>query len=336
MHITPDDARLSWPGAVSLQRTDEWVMPWRAPYEEIELFPPLDLQGRLAAAAGVRLAFRSDTRTLRGSVAADAEMLKLDLCCDGEFIGSRLMAGKDGFRFDGLPIGEKTIELWLPQLGMFRLCGLELDDGASLSAWEDARPRWIAYGSSITHCVEAESPTQTWPAIVARRAGLNLMCLGVGGHCHLDPMIARVIRGLPADFISLCVGINVYGACSLSPRTYCPAVIGFIKIVREGHPNAPIAVTSPIVSPSRETTRNAVGLTLQAIRDETDDAVARLQAAGDDNIHYVNGLDIMGAESVHLLPDGLHPNAEGYKRMGKQFLERVARPLFKQRADSGD
>ena len=53
-----------------------------------------------------------------------------------------------------------------------------------------------------------------------------------------------------------------------------------------------------------------------------------LRAHGDTNIHYVDGLEIFGPQDVHLLPDNLHPNAEGYALMGKRFLEKVARVYF--------
>lgn len=205
---------------------------------------------------------------------------------------------------------------------------LELSDGAAVVPVEDRRPRWVTYGSSITQARTAESPTQTWPAIVARERGLNLTCLGYGGQCHLEPMIARMMRDLPADFLSMCVGINVYGQGSLSPRTFRPAIIGFVQVLRERHPETPLAVMSPICSPPREATPNAVGFTLSAMREEVAAAVEALRASGDHNITYVNGLDIFGPDLAHLLPDQLHPNAEGYKIMGRNFLVKVVAQVF--------
>ena len=48
----------------------------------------------------------------------------------------------------------------------------------------------------------------------------------------------------------------------------------------------------------------------------------------DTNIHYVDGLEIFGAESLHLLPDDLHPDAEGYQLMGGTFTRKVAEQYF--------
>jgi hypothetical protein len=237
------------------------------------------------------------------------------------------LAGQDGFCFDNLPDGSKRIELGLPQFGVFRLRGLELSANATVAPVEDARPRWITYGSSITQCRAAESPTQTWPAIVARALDFNLTCLGFGGECHIDSMIARMIRDLPADVISLCLGINVFGGASLSPRSFRPAIIGFVQTLREGHPDIPLIVMSPIYSPQREVTPNVVGFDLPLMRQEIETAVRTLQQYGDSNIHYIDGLSNLGADHAHLLPDDLHPNVEGYKLMGKNISKVFAKIL---------
>ena len=118
------------------------------------------------------------------------------------------------------------------------------------------------------------------------------------------------------------------GGASLSERTFRPAIIGFVIILREKHPDIPIVVRSPIVSPPREDTPNAVGLTLKMMRHEVQAAVETLQAHGDGHLHHVDGLRVLGAEHIHLLPDGLHPNAEGYKVMGRntaKVMDRIAK-----------
>ena len=117
------------------------------------------------------------------------------------------------------------------------------------------------------------------PGVVARARDFNLTSLGYGGQCHADPFIARLIRDRPADFISVKIGINIYGAASLGPRTFRPAVLGTIATIRDGHPHAPFAVCSPIWGHDRETTPNAVGLTLEQMRVEVAEAVGIVQKA---------------------------------------------------------
>ena len=74
-------------------------------------------------------------------------------------------------------------------------------------------------------------------------------------------------------------------------RTFRPAVIGFVHIVREKHPDTPLVVISPIFSPPRETTPNAAESTLTQMRVEVAEAVDAMQDRGDTNLHYVDGLD---------------------------------------------
>lgn len=327
MQLKPDAPQLTWQGAVSLQKTEDWIMPWRTPHPSHVLFPEPLLE-RSAMPAGVRISFRSNTTQVSGSIVPQNENGILDLCCDGELIDAIDLKQKESFTFKGLSDGEKLIELWLPQFGQFQLRSLEIDDDATLEVFTDTRPRWITYGSSITQCRAAASPTQTWPAVVARTHGLNLTCLGYGGQCHLDAMVARMIRDLPADYISMCLGINIQGASSLGPRAFRPAIIGAVQIIREKHPDIPIVLMSPICCPPREENPNSVGFHLKKMREEVQAAAEALQAHGDTQIHYVDGLSVFGADFVHLLPDDLHPDAEGYRVMGKNFANVVAKKIF--------
>lgn len=49
------------------------------------------------------------------------------------------------------------------------------------------------------------------------------------------------------------------------------------------------------------------------------DVVATRVLAGDEHLSYLDGLELFGEPDVEDLPDGLHPNAEGYVRIGERF-----------------
>ena len=191
------------------------------------------------------------------------------------------------------------------------------------------------YGSSLTAAYPPVArPSQSWTAQVARARGLDHTVLAFLGGGHLEPMLARLIRDLPAEYVSLEVAINALAAVSLSPRTYASAVIGFVQLVREGHPDAPIVVQSPIYVPQHDAPAspraqpNAVGFTLPAMRAETAAAVERLRAHGDRRVHYVDGLRLYGPEQAHLSPDGVHPDAAGQDALARGFLREVVTPYF--------
>lgn len=319
-------------GAVSVQRGDGWIQPWRIPVEDFELFPPDGIGGTARRPAGVRLGLLSDTRVVEVGLAPSDMALALDCVIDDELAATcRVPPGADRASFADLPPGNKRIEIYLSQQWPVRLTGFAVEDGAAAAPVASGRPRWITYGSSITHSIDAASPAQTWPALVARRNRWDLTCLGFGGNCHIEPMVARMIRDLPADMISLCLGINVQGGGSLSARTFRPAVLGFVQIVRDGHPGVPIAVMSPILSPPRETKRNAVGLSLADIRAEIREAVAALRRRGDTGVHYVDGPEVFGEAELPHLPDQLHPDAEGQYLLAANFQHVVVERVFGQR-----
>jgi len=327
MIIAHNDPRLSWHGHISLEETADYTRPWRIPFEQKELFYS-DLAARAATQAGIRLAFHSNTRRLSGSIVPFEGVQNIDLYVNGALLGTSNFADKSTFAFEDIPAGENLLELWLPHRGDFALRQIEIDDNATVTPHQDSRPKWITYGSSITHCGEAASPSFTWPGVVARGRNLNLTCLGYGGQCHLDLLIGRMMRDLPADFLSICAGINIYGSSSLNARTFGSGLIGFVQLLREKHVETPLALISPIYSFERETTPNAAGWTLQNYRDAVAETVQTLQEYGDKNIIYVNGLDLFNENLGHLMPDKLHPNAEGYKTMGENFLKHAAPRLF--------
>ena len=324
--IAADDPRLIWSGAVSCENGPGWVKPWRIPYRDRDLYSPGNngLSDRAEMPSSVRLRFATDARTLAFHTEPLTEAGNFDLYADDELVETvAYAAGQTEVRFDSLPEGDKTAELWFSPAMPVTLRSIELSEGAAVGKSEDKRLKWVTYGSSISHCRTAGSPSYTWPGVVARAQGLNLTSLGFGGQCHADPMIARLIRDLDADFVSVKIGINIYGGSTLSPRTFRPAVIGTIATIRDGHPEVPLIVCSPIWSPAREKTPNAVDMTLERMRVEVADAVESFHSRGDKNIYYVDGLKLFDASLARYLPDGLHPDAEGYRRMGENFLKEV-------------
>jgi len=333
--ISLTDPRLAWDGAVGVTHGADGSRGWRMPPGERDLWHP-EIVIRAAMPAGVRIRFITDASAVAGTVEADQESSPIDIVADGQLIASLPVSGSASFLCDNLPAGGKLLEIWLPQFGPFAITGLKLSEGAMVSAVNDGRPRWVTYGSSITQCRAAPSPTQTWPAIVARHADLNLTCLGYGGQCHLDIGVARMIRSLPASYISICAGINIYGAASLGPRAFRTTLTGFVQIVREGHPVTPIVLVSPIWGVQRETEVNPVGFTLASMRDEVQAVVELLRSRGDRQTHYVDGQTLFGESSAHLLPDDLHPNGEGYRVLAANFLTQVVDTYFRPaRADDG-
>ena len=321
------DGDVAIEGAVSLETTPAGVHPWRIPVAQRDLFEA-PLINKASMPAGVRLVFVSDTSSVRLDMAAPGvepdPPWVFDLLVDGR-MHQRLAPGMaaETLCFTDLPAGEHRLELYLPsQYAPVLIHSLHIDAGASVRPVSDTRRRIVFYGSSITHCRHAAGPSETWPALVARRFDLHLTSLGYGGDCHMDPMVGRMIRDLPADFIGLKLGINMMSG-SVSDRTFRALAIGLVQTIRDGHPDTPLAVVSPICHPPNETTENVVGMSLVRMRQRLAEACQVLQDRGDKNLHYIDGLELMGPDDVGLYVDGIHPSADGYRFLAEAYAREV-------------
>lgn len=249
-------------------------------------------------------------------------------------------------RFAELPAGDKDIEIWLPHTEVTELIALRTDAPVE-PAPDSGRKVWLHHGSSISHGSNAAHPTAIWPALAASRGGVELVNLGFGGSALLDPFTARAMRDTPADLISLKIGINVVNADAMRLRAFTPAVHGFLDTIREGHPATPLLVVSPVLCPIQEDTpgplapdldggtlrfkatgdpaeRAAGRLTLNIIRDELARIVEQ-RAADDPNLHYLDGRDLYGEKDYaeFPLPDEVHPDPAGHRRIGENFARLV-------------
>jgi lysophospholipase L1-like esterase len=167
-----------------------------------------------------------------------------------------------------------------------------------------AQPRWIAYGDSITEGWVTSTPAQAWPAVAGREHGLDAINMGYAGAARGEIVSAEHVAELPADVITIAHGTNCWTAIPHSAGMVAEGLRAFLDVVRQGHPETPIVVVSPIVRPDAETTPNRLGATLQDLRRAIEDV-----ASERNDVDLVPGRDLVTAEQ---LPDGIHPGDEGH------------------------
>lgn len=326
--VDPGSRADLWQGAVAWREVGGGWQPWRLLPEEEPLAYAPELYSRARMAAGVRLRMITDADRLTAEIdLAEPDGGTLDLIIDGHRTDRIALAGGRTSIDLRLPGRRALVELWLPHHGESVLHRPVAQGADVLQAAEEHRPRWITYGSSITQCRAADGPSETWPARVARGLDLDLRCLGFGGQCHLDPAVIRTIDTLDADVISLCLGINVHGGSTFSARTWPGQVAEVIRRIRDGHPQTPIAVISPIACPDREDRANGAGMTLSEIRGHVERVTTDLQDRGDRLLQLISGLDVFGPDDADLLHDGLHPSHEGYRLMAERITPELRKLL---------
>lgn len=370
--ITPPMIR----GAVEVEKTARGLLPHRLPGWARRQIPDRFMIQTSAESAGVRLAVRTaatvielDVRARRIADSADTpfppsgyELTERGavVAFTGAVAGSRfvftfegpsgeIVPGPDAtVRFERLGTGgDRDLELWLPYHDQVELLGLRADAPVAASP-EPGTLRWVHHGSSISHGYRAGTTTGSWPVVAALRTGVELTNLSFSGNAMFDPFTARTMRDTPADLISVKTGVNIVSGDAMRVRAFRPALDGFIDTIREGHPDTPIVVVSPIwcapveavagptvQDPSRDTEWSiAAGtaadvadgkLSLRVVRAETAAIVERRRGDGDERLHYVDGLSLYGEADARVspLPDNLHPGPDVQRLIGERFADKV-------------
>lgn len=364
-------------GAVEVEDTGRGLIPHRLPQWARRQIPDAFMVQTSAESAGVRLAIRTaadvvelDVQGRRIAADAQAPMPRsvFELTENGALVattstevGSRfvfsferptgeIVPGPDvTFQFSGLGTGrERDLEIWLPYYDAVELLALRADGPVAASP-ETGAPRWVHHGSSISHGYRAETTTGTWPVVAALKSGAHLTNLAFSGNAMLDPFTARTIRDVPADLISLKIGINLVNGDVMRLRAFRPAVDGFLDTIRDGHPDTPIVLASPIwcepvessagptvQDPDRDEEWSIAGgteddvltgsLSLRVIRAALASIVDRRRADGDHRLHYLDGLSLYGEGDAAAmpLPDNLHPGPDVQRLIGERFARVIA------------
>lgn len=267
-------------------------------------------------------------------IAEHGNILRLTASAPAVFDETLEIGEIDLLTFDGLGHDKKEIEIWLPTTAIVEVRQV-ISDEEIVESQKETRKTWLHYGSSISQCSEAIRPMDAWPMRASQLLNLNLHNFGFAGECQLDGFVARTMANLQADFISLKIGINVINADSMRERVFIPAVHNFLDILRDKHPTTPMLIISSITCPFHEecpgpTMINgselfaqerspelaAGALTLTRTRTLLEKIV---KARSDVNLHYLNGLELFSDLDREHLPDNLHPDSTGYRKMGERF-----------------
>ena len=170
--------------------------------------------------------------------------------------------------------------------------------------------RWICYGDSVAEGWLASGPALAWPHIAGREHGLDVVNMGYAGAGRGEIVTAEHIAELAADVISITHGTNCWTRVPFSVDLFREQTREFLDIVRQGHPETPIVVASPIVRPDAEETPNRLGATLADLRKTMEDVVRERIDGGDTNMKLVEGRHLVTEAQ---LADDIHPNDDGHR-----------------------
>ena len=193
---------------------------------------------------------------------------------------------------------------------------------------EFPRLRYLAYGTSITHGYSATAAHLSYVGQTARRLGVDLINLGVGGAAFCEPELADYIAARRDwDFATLALSCNMMSD-RFPPDRFYDRVSYMVNTVAGADPSRPVACIT--LYPRfqdllarrflvTEEGQRKPGIYRQKLRD----AVANCPHP---NVHLLEGPSILD-DPTGLTPDLIHPADNGMIVMGEN-LARCMRALI--------
>lgn len=308
--------------------------------KRLRLKRPLDMPGKGYGwdNPGATVRFRSDARTLAVRLRFSEKHVSTSarngtglLLVDG--------AWKPGWTFDaGITTVQRAVAVVEPALPVPAAAGLHeytvvmpygdsvefagvlVGDAGTVSApAARTRPRWVAYGDSVTQGFDGSHVGAGYPWQVAQRRGWEVVNLGLGGRTT-TPADADAIAGLKPALVTVAIGVNDWQG-GVPAATYGERLADLLRRLRSAAPAARIAVITPLwVGPSwkpdkatapLEDYRVAARAAVKALRD------------GDQRLELVDGPGLIDQEPSLFNRVAVHPNDAGFAQMADRLAGRV-------------
>lgn len=202
--------------------------------------------------------------------------------------------------------GMREVTINMPLYSTVKALYIGLDENAVVeepSPYVNEKPV-VYYGSSITQGGCASRPGRSYQAIISRRFNCDYVNLGFSGSGKAEDEMIEYIKNLD---MSVFVSDYDFNAPSIEHLENTHEKL--FKAVRSTHPDMPIIIlTAPkFIQDEKFITRRNI------IKRTYDNAIA----AGDKNVYFIDGKDLMELCGNEGTVDGTHPTDYGFASMAK-------------------
>lgn len=338
MKLTTEQLRcIAW-GAVRVEEEDGGACFHRFTKEQQELYrvSNTDFYDRSKAPAGVRLVFRTDSRSMTLRVHMNAvstrTLFSFDVFVNGVSVGAldnfsdielpdnyamfprELGAAEKTF---DLGEGEKLVMIHLPWGVRVVMNALELDDGAMMEPVAPPEKKLMTYGDSITHGYDSQRPCNRYATLLANSFEAEEFCKAIGGEIFF-PELAELRDDFEPDYISVAYGTNDWGKVTADKlNENCAAFLGALS---RNYPNAKIFVLTPIWR--KDTGDFPERFDFMQIPD-----LIRKAAEPLPNVTVLYGFDFVPKDSSYYADLRLHPNDKGFAEYHKNLWKAIQEHL---------
>lgn len=224
---------------------------------------------------------------------------------------------EDGFEsiYDVQKPGLHEYLLHLPTYSELTVFYIGLAQGANMEAapaYRLERPV-VFYGSSITQGGCSSRPGNAYSNIISRRLDIDHINLGFSGNAKGEWEMAEYIASL-----DMAAFVSDYDYNAPNAEHLAATHERLFQCVRKSHPDIPILLLPrPKFYPTEEDIARAA-----IVRRTMENAIA----AGDRNVYFLSGPELMALCENEGTVDGVHPNDFGFTSMAKAIgdvLEKV-------------
>ncbi len=180
----------------------------------------------------------------------------------------------------------------------------------------------VIYGTSITQGGCVSRPGMAYSNIISRKLDAQLVNLGFSGSGRGEPALAHLINQISN------IGFIILDYEANANQTIVNTLSPFIAILREKHPDTPILIMSKIRFSDAFGTSNQE-LLLSNLKFQRN-LVNDRKAAGDKNIYFLDGSQVLGDDYYECTVDGVHPTDLGSKRIADALITTIENILHLQ------
>jgi lysophospholipase L1-like esterase len=212
-----------------------------------------------------------------------------------------------------------TWELACPSRSNVAFLGLSIDAGASMLPLSPrCRPRYVAFGDSITHGTGQGSRSyQTYPWVLAKAKNWDMYNLGISGS-KVCPTFGAMLDDEPIDVATVLWGQNDWNYQNNAPL-YQSQLDTFLTSFRAHHPDTEVYMIT-LIANAKTTPQVDNGYTREDYRQVVRNLVSSRTAAGDTHIQVIEGEALT---TTYDLADGTHLSVAGAASFGYNLYRAI-------------
>jgi GDSL-like Lipase/Acylhydrolase family len=212
--------------------------------------------------------------------------------------------------------GFHTYEFVMPYCDSIDILGVYVPDEANFETPEP-RPeiRCAFYGDSVTHGATASNITGTYPYLVAKEKGFQMVNLGIGGRV-ISGHDGKLLAAVKCDLAVIHIGVNNWQS-GISLEQTKEDMLTFLHEFRKCQSNTPLYVITPLwVSLTWGVKKHP----LEEYRRVIQEAVEK---SCNTNTKLINGLRLIDHDEIYFDKVLVHPNDAGFKMMAERLAEKL-------------